>query len=101
VHYLYSLQPLVVGEGFFKKQSPEMQELITKCGLEAQQYALLYQMMEANKAKEGLIAEGMEVMDLEDEDKWIELATSKVWPQFYESVGGKAKVDEVLKILGR
>jgi tripartite ATP-independent transporter DctP family solute receptor len=101
VHYLYSLQPLVIGERTYQGLSAEMKQMINQCGLEAQQYALLYQLMEANKAKEGLESEGVEVMDLADEDKWIQLAKEKVWPQFYESVGGKEKVDEVLKTLGR
>ena len=101
VHYNYALQPLVMGEATFQKLSPEMKALVTRCGLEAQQYALLFQLLEAGNAKQKLIENGMEVMDLEDEDKWIELAVTKVWPKFYDTVGGKAGVDEVLKSLGR
>lgn len=78
VHYNYALQPLVIGARAFKKLSPEMQSLMTICGKEAQQYAMLFQLAEAGNAKQGLIKGGMEIYDLEDEEKWIEAATSKV-----------------------
>lgn len=101
LHYLYSLQPLVIGDRFFKRQPKEIQDILINSGREAQQHAMLFQVMEANKAKENLIAGGMQVMDLEDEQKWVKLAVDKVWPKFYKSVGGKAEVDKVVKALGR
>lgn len=101
VHYNYALQPLVMGEMTYQKMSPEMRALVDRCGMEAQQYALLFQLMETENAKQAMIKEGMELHDLEDEDKWIELAQTKVWPKHYDKVGGKAKVDAVLKAMGR
>ncbi|NNG00866.1 MAG: TRAP transporter substrate-binding protein [Desulfobacteraceae bacterium] len=101
VHYLFSLQPLVIGEKTFQKMSPDMQAMLTRAGLEAQQYELLFQMQEADKAKQNLVKNGMEVLDLEDEDVWIDKATTAVWPDFYDSIGGKDKLDDVLKELGR
>ena len=48
---------------------------------------------------EKLIAEGMEIMDPENnEEEFIKLATEAVWPKFYDSIGGKDKLDRVLKI---
>ena len=35
-----------------------------------------------------------------DEQEWIEQATG-IWPDFYDSIGGKEKLDEVLSALGR
>ena len=44
----------------------------------------------------------MEINDpANDEKEWIEAATSQVWPKFYDQVGGKERLDEVLKSLGR
>jgi len=44
----------------------------------------------------------MEIVDPADGEKeFIERATKAVWPKFYESIGGKEKLDHVLKVLGR
>ena len=40
----------------------------------------------------------MVVDQLTDEPKWIEAARS-VWPKLYDSVGGKALVDEAVAII--
>ena len=48
-----------------------------------------------------MIDKGVEYMEVEDEDQWSKLAMEKVWPKFYDTVGGKAAVDNVLKALGR
>ena len=44
----------------------------------------------------------MQIVDPADGEKeWISKATQAVWPQFYDSIGGKAKLDQVLRTLGR
>lgn len=42
----------------------------------------------------------MVMIPLEDEPVWMERARA-IWPQFYEKIGGKAMVDEVLAILAQ
>ena len=42
VHYLFSLQPLVVGEEFFQSLPAEDQAMLTRAGIEAQQFNLLF-----------------------------------------------------------
>ena len=101
VHYLFSLQPLVMGEKFFNSLPAEDQAMLTRAGIEAQQYNLLFSVTKSEAAKQNMIDKGMEYMEIEDEDQWSKLAMEKVWPDFYESVGGKAEVDNVLKALGR
>ncbi|MEH0022465.1 MAG: TRAP transporter substrate-binding protein [Desulfobacter sp.] len=101
VHYLFSLQPLIFGEKFFKSLSAEDQAMFTRAGIEAQQYNLLFSVTEAETAKQNMIKNGVEHMEIEDEDQWAKLAMEKVWPKFYDTVGGKAAVDEVVKALGR
>ncbi len=101
VHYLFSLQPLVVGEKFFQSLPAEDQALFTRAGIEAQQFNLLFSVTEAETAKQNMIKKGVEYMEIEDEDQWAALAVEKVWPKFYDSVGGKAEVDKVVKALGR
>ena len=48
-----------------------------------------------------MIKKGVEYMEIEDEDQWSKIAMDAVWPKFYDSVGGKAEVDKVVKALGR
>lgn len=31
IHYLFSLEPLMIGEAFFKRQSPELQNHLESC----------------------------------------------------------------------
>ncbi len=100
-HYLFSLQPLVVGEKFFKSLSAEDQAMFTRAGIEAQQANLLFSVTKSEAAKQNMIKKGVEYLEITDEDKWSKIAMDKVWPQFYDTVGGKAEVDNVVKVLGR
>ncbi|SCY58452.1 TRAP transporter substrate-binding protein [Desulfoluna spongiiphila] len=101
VHYQYSLQPLIVGERSWKKYDDKTRALLTRAGIEAQQYCIAFQILEAKKAKEGMIKGGVEVSTLEDEEVWKKLAMEKVWPEYYDFIGGKENVDLVLKALGK
>ncbi len=100
-HYLFSLQPLIFGEKFFKSLSAEDQAMFTRAGIEAQQYNLLFSVTEAETAKQNMIKKGVEYFDIENEDEWSKIAMDQVWPKFYDSVGGKPAVDVVVKALGR
>lgn len=100
-HYLFSLQPLVFGEKFFQSLSPEDQAMFTRAGIEAQQYNLLFSLTGAETAKQNMIKEGVAYNEIEDEDQWSQIAMEAVWPKFYDTVGGKSAVDDVVKALGR
>jgi len=100
-HYLFSLQPLVMGEAFFNSLSPEDQALFTRAGIEAQQYNLLFSVTKSEEARQNMMKKGVEYMEIDDEDQWSKIAMEKVWPMFYDSVGGKEEVDKALKALGR
>ncbi|MBT4265029.1 MAG: TRAP transporter substrate-binding protein [Deltaproteobacteria bacterium] len=101
VHYLFSLQPLIFGEKFFRSLSDADKAMFTRAGIEAQQANLLFSVTESSKAKANMVKKGVTAMDIEDEEKWSQIAMDKVWPMFYKDVGGKAAVDKVVKALGR
>lgn len=101
IHYQYSLQPMIMGTKAFKKLSPEYQQMVIRAGIEAQQYCLLFQMLEAEKAKKAMQESGVEVYTLSDEAKWKELAIENVWPQFYDFIGGKKNLDMVRAALNK
>jgi tripartite ATP-independent transporter DctP family solute receptor len=100
-HYLFSLQPLIVGEKFFQSLSAKDQAMFTRAGIEAQQANLLFSVTKSEDAKQNMIKKGVKYLEIEDEDKWSKIAMDKVWPQFYDTVGGKGEVDKVVKALGR
>ncbi len=97
VHYTYQLQPLVMSERVYRKMSPEHQQLMIEAGLVAQQAVLQYQIDEGGKAKDELIAKGVVISTLTDEDKWKKAAFEKVWPEMAEFVGGEEAINAYLK----
>ena len=101
VHYNYSLQPLVMGIDSWNDLSEEEQDILTRAGLEAQMYALLFQVEQANAARQGMIDGGVEVLSIEDEERWMAIAMEEVWPQFYDQIGGQEAFEEVMSQLGR
>lgn len=102
IRYLFSLEPLIVSEQVFQSQSPEIQQAILDAGMAATEHSYQYLQETEQKIKEELVAKGMEISDpANDEKEWIEAATTQVWPKFYDQVGGKERLDEILKSLGR
>ncbi|UYG06553.1 TRAP transporter substrate-binding protein [Halomonas sp. M4R1S46] len=100
--YVFSLEPLIISEGKFQSLSPEMQDVVLEAGQEATDHSYEYLLETEASIKERLVEEhGMEITQpANDERQWIELATG-IWPEFYDSIGGKEKLDEVLAALGR
>ncbi len=100
--YVFSLEPLVMSESRFQGLSPEMQELVLEAGQEASAHSYDYLLDSEASIKQRLEEEhGMEIIQPADgEQEWIDLATA-IWPNFYDSIGGKEKLDEVLAALGR
>lgn len=102
VRYIFSLEPLVVSESVFQEQKPEVQKAILDAGQEATEHSFRYLLETEEKIKKDLVARGMEISDPADGEKeWIAKATTAVWPKFYQSIGGKEKLDRALETLGR
>lgn len=102
VRYVFSLEPIIVGESTFKKQPADVQKAIVDAGAEATEHSYKWLALTEEKLKKELTAKGMQITDPADGEKeWISKATTAVWPKFYASIGGKEKLDNVLKSLGR
>lgn len=102
IRYLFSLEPLIVSEQVFQSQSPEVQKAILEAGQVATEHSFKYLQDTEDRIKKELVAAGMEITEPADGEKaWIEAAQTKVWPQFYDAVGGKEKLDAVLASLKR
>ncbi|XKE44400.1 TRAP transporter substrate-binding protein [Halomonas organivorans] len=100
--YVFSMEPLIISEGMFQSLSPEMQQLVLEAGQEATSHSYDYLLATEADIKRRLVEEhGMEITQpANGEQEWIDKATS-IWPDFYDSIGGKEKLDAVLAALGR
>ena len=102
IRYIFSLEPLIVSESVFQEQKPEVQQAILEAGREATAHSFAYLQATEEQIKKELASKGMEISDpANGEQEWIAKATGTVWPKFYDSIGGKDKLDAVLKALGR
>ena len=102
IRYVFLLEPLIVSESVFKDQKPDVQKAILEAGREATEHSYKYLIETEDKIKKELAAKGMQISDpANGEKEFIEKATTTVWPKFYDSIGGKDKLDKVLKSLGR
>lgn len=102
IRYVFSLEPLIVSEAVFKKQPADVQKAILEAGAEASEHSYKWLLETEDKIKKDLVAKGMQITDPADGEKeFISKATTTVWPKFYNSIGGKDKLDKVLKALGR
>jgi len=100
LHAQYSLQPIVMGVRSYEGLSDEERAIIDRAGLEAQLYALQFQLTKASEARATMEAEGVEMATLEDEDEWIRVAREEVWPQFFDDIGGQEAFEEMQAALG-
>jgi tripartite ATP-independent transporter DctP family solute receptor len=101
-HYAFQLEPLIMSESVFQDQSKDVQKAILEAGKEATAYSLAWIKGKEAGIKEELVSKyGMQIDVLEDEDEWVKKAQAGVWPEFYEQVGGKEKINELLRTLGR
>lgn len=100
--YVFSLEPLIMGEGKFQSLSSEEQTIVLEAGQAATQHSYEYLQNTEEDIKTRLVEEeGITIVEPDNNEKeWISQATS-IWPDFYDSIGGKEKLDEVLNALGR
>ena len=102
IRYIFSLEPLVMSESVFQGLKPDVQQAILDAGHEATLFSEQFIRDTEDQIKKQLKEKGMEISEpANNEKEWIEKATTAVWPKYYDSIGGKEKLDNVLKILGR
>ena len=102
IRYIFSIEPLIVSEMIFQDLDVLTRAMLIEAGKAATQHSADHLRKSEAAIKEDLIARGMEISDpADDEKEFIERATQAVWPKFYESIGGKEKLDRILEVLGR
>ncbi|RDE18842.1 C4-dicarboxylate ABC transporter substrate-binding protein [Motiliproteus coralliicola] len=102
LRYIFSIEPLIVSEAVFQDQKPAIQKAILEAGKEATQHSAQFLRDSEAAIKKDLAAKGMQIHDpVNGEKEFIDRATQAVWPKFYDSIGGKDKLNRVLRLLGR
>ena len=101
-HYLFQIEPVLMSESLYQSQSDAVKQVIDKAGDEAEAYSYQYLIETEDQIKKNLIEKyGMQISELEDEQEWIEKLQKEVWPKYFAEVGGKERVNELLKAMGR
>jgi TRAP-type C4-dicarboxylate transport system substrate-binding protein len=86
----------------FQGLSEDEQTAILDAGQAATKASAQFLRDQEAAIKEELISKGMQIDDPADgEQEFIELATTKVWPQFTDSIGGVEKLNAALTAIGR
>lgn len=102
IRYIFSIEPLIVSEQLFQSLSAEEQAAVLAAGQDATLASGQFLRDQEAQIKADLQAKGMEISDPADgEAEFIALATTAVWPKFYDSIGGKDVLNGVLTALDR
>ena len=101
IHYTFQLQPLVLSERIYAKMPPELQKIVVDAGKYAQEESLKYHATMSEIAKRELVAKGLKIAQLTDEQKWKDVALQRVWPKVADGMGGKEAINAFLKACGQ
>ncbi|MFD1880915.1 TRAP transporter substrate-binding protein [Paracoccus pacificus] len=102
LRYLFSIEPLIISEAVFQDMSEDEQKQVLAAGEAATKASAEFLRTEEAKIRDELVKRGMEITEPADGEKeFIDLATAAVWPKFYDQIGGKEVLDNVLTSLGR
>lgn len=102
LRYIFSIEPLIISEMLFQSLGEEEQAQVLAAGQAATESSSEFLRSEETKIRDELVSRGMTITDpADDEAEFIELATTTVWPKFYDQIGGKDVLDNVLTSLGR
>ncbi|MEZ7195370.1 TRAP transporter substrate-binding protein [Pseudodesulfovibrio karagichevae] len=100
LHYMLWVGPLLVSERWFRCLPENTKALVKKAATEACQYEWEWVAKQNKTALDNCLKHGMVLEELTDEDVWMSKARA-LWPDYYEAVGGKDKIDNALKIMGQ
>jgi tripartite ATP-independent transporter DctP family solute receptor len=101
IHYILWTGPILASETWYKKLTPEIRTVVDRAAKEAAEYEWKWVEEKESEALKECLAKGMKLSKpANDEKDWIVKAKA-VWPEFYESVGGKEIVDKVQAVMAK
>ena len=99
IHYLLWIGPVLVNDAWYQGLDPEIRGIVDEASKLAQNEERQWAIAREGTAALQSVEAGLEItVPADDEREWIEKAKS-VWPMFYDKIGGKAFVDEVVAFL--
>jgi len=99
IHYILWIGPLLASEAWYSSLPDDVKKIVDEAGMKAVKDERKFVENEEASALLGLVNAGMEVQQPADNEKeWIEKAQA-IWPEYYDKIGGKAFVDEVVNFL--
>jgi len=99
IHYILWIGPALVNEKWYQSLPADIRKIVGEAALKAQKDERDWAVANEGTACLDSIEHGMEVMvPANNEKEWIEKARS-IWPNFYDKIGGKAFVDDVVAFL--
>ncbi|WP_027187885.1 TRAP transporter substrate-binding protein [Desulfovibrio cuneatus] len=100
VNYMLWVGPLLASDAWLRKLDPETKALVEKAAHEAMLYEWQWAAEQDTVALKDCADHKMVVVPLKDEENWMKAARA-IWPKYYDSVGGKALVDEAVVIMSK
>ena len=99
IHYLLWIGPVLVNEAWYQGLDPELRGIVDEAAKLAQDEERQWAIAREGTAALQSVEAGLEItVPADNEREWIEKAKS-VWPMFYDKIGGKDFVDEVVAFL--
>ena len=98
IHYILWSGPVIVNEVWWQNLSADDQSIISEAAVKAQDEQRAGMQSFLGGAALFAIEHGVEITPPADEQEWVEPVMA-IWPDFYEKIGGKAFVDEVVVFL--
>jgi tripartite ATP-independent transporter DctP family solute receptor len=100
IHYILWIGPLLASETWYSTLPDDIRKVVDEAAKKAVTDERRFVENQEAAALLKMINAGMELQQpANNEKEWIEKAQA-IWPQFYEEIGGKAFVDEVVNFLG-
>ena len=99
IHYLLWIGPVLVNDAWYQGLEPDIRDIVDEAAKLAQDEERQWAIAREGTAALQSVEAGLEItVPADDEREWIEKAKS-VWPMFYDKIGGKDFVDEVVSFL--
>jgi len=95
LHYMLWVGPIMVSEWWYQNLDDNMRALVDRAAHEAARYEWEWAAEQNEIALGQCMDHGMKLSKLEDEKEW-ETRARKLWPKFYDAVGGKQYVDQAM-----
>lgn len=99
IHYMIWTGPLLISDKFYQQLPAELQDAVSRAGLEAVEAGRQANAEQTEAAKTFLAQNGMTLSGApKDEDAWRDAARG-VWPSLYGAVGGEEWATKAISIM--